>query len=207
MRCSGAWRLACLMAAVALLSALVGCNGLSSKQRLLQTARTAPTVTERGKALAALKGRTEPWMRQDLETVLGQELDPTSRALAAELLGEIGDPASAPELSRSARTDTRWLVRQRALDALAKVEGAGAKDDIQSALRTDPDPEVRREAAILVRKYLTQEDATPLLLAALRDHAAVVRLQAAAMLEELTGLHPAPDADSWQKALAAAQKP
>jgi HEAT repeat protein len=207
MQWSGTWRLVCLAAAVALVGASAGCAGLSSRQHLIQTARTAPVQADRRAALAELKGRTQPWMREDLEAVLAQELDPTSRAAAADLLGEIGDAASAPELRRSALTDTRWLVRQRALDALAKVQGTGAAADIQNALHSDPDPEVRREAAVLARKYLTQADATPLLLAALRDHSTVVRLQAGAMLEELTGLHPAPDAESWQKALAAAQKP
>lgn len=207
MQRSGRCRLACLAAAVALVGVSFGCSGLPPKQQLIRTARTAPAPADRREALVELKGRTEPGMRQDLEAVLSQELDPASRALAADLLGEIGDAASAPELSRSARTDTRWIVRKRALDALARVQGAGAADDIQYALHNDPDPEVRTEAAVLARKCLPRADAVPLLLGALRDHSSVVRLQAAAMMEDMTGLHVAPDAESWQKALAAAQKP
>ena len=206
MRRSGTCILVCL-AALALAGVSLGCSGLASGQQLIRAARTAPVTEDRRQALIELKGRTEPGMRQDLEAVLSQELDPASRALAADLLGEIGDAASAPELSRSARADTRWIVRRRALDALARVQGAAASDDIQFALRNDPDPEVRTEAAVLARKSLPQADSVPILLGALRDHSSVVRLQAAAMLEDMTGLHVAPDAESWQKALAAAKKP
>ena len=207
MRTRVAWRLACGAAAVVLVSAWCGCAGPASRQGLMETARTAPTSAQRYEALVHLKGHVDASMRPDLEIILAQELDPASRALAAELLGEIGDPASAPELSRSVRADTRGVVRQKALDALAAVQGAAAADDIQYALHSDPEPAVRANAAVLARKHLPQADATPLLLAALKDHAAVVRLQASAMLEELTGLKAAPNAESWQSALAAAQKP
>jgi len=208
MRRSIVWRWAVLSVALGLGGVLFGCSVLPrSGESRIKVARTGPTPTERREALAALRGRAEPYMRQDLESVLAQELDPAGRALAADLLGEIGEAASAPELSRSVRLDARWIVRMRAMDALVEVQGAGALDDVHHALLNDPQPEVRAEAVLLARRRLKKADAVPLLLEALRDRASVVRLQASAMLKELTGLSAAPDADSWQEALKAAGNP
>jgi HEAT repeat protein len=204
MRSMALERLVCFAGAVALAGLTLGCGIFpTSTQKLIQTAMTDPSPQERGEALAALKGRTQPGMRQDLEAILARELDPASRALAADLLGEIGDPASVPELRASARTDTRGVVRERALEALGKVLGPDALDDIQYALRNDPEPDVRAGAAALALQCLRPEDARSLLLEALGDRAAVVRLQASAMLAKLTGLNVAPDAESWRKALQA----
>ncbi len=208
MRLSGVFRRACLAAVLVLTVGSLGCGVLpTSPATLLKTARSAPSAPERRQALAELRGRTAPDMRPELEAILATELDPASRALAADLLGEIGDPASGPELSRSVRTDTRWVVRKRALAALGKVLGPGAVNDIQYALRNDPEPEVRMEAVLQAGHRLATMDAQPLLLEALSDRAAVVRLQASAMLAQLTGLSAAPNAESWNAALQAAQKP
>jgi len=208
MRRNTMWWSVVLWTALGLGSVLCGCGGLHGKGgSLIKVARTGRTASDRREALAALKGRAEPYMRQDLEIILAQELDPAGRALAADLLGEIGDAAAAPELSRSVRLDTRWIVRQRALDALATVAGAAAADDIRHAALKDPRPEVRAEAVLLARRHLPRADAVPLLLETLSDRAGVVRLQTSAMLEELTGLRAAPDAESWRRALEAAGNP
>ncbi len=208
MRLSGLWRCACLAAALALAGVGLGCGMIpTAPGTLMEQARSAPSAAERRQALAELKGRVEPGMRVQLETILATELDPASRALAADRLGELGDAASGPELSRSVRSDTRGVVRQKALAALGAVLGAGAADDIKYVLHNDPDPEVRLEAVIQARKCLASVLAVPLLVEALSDRAAAVRLEASAMLSELTGLNAAPNPDAWKAALQAAQKP
>jgi HEAT repeat protein len=207
MRLSG-WRCgACASAALVLACLCFGCAAFRSPKTLMDRARNAPTLSQRRQALTELRGRVDPSMRADLEAVMARELDPASRAIAADLLGEIGDPASAPELRQSARADTSWAVRKRALEALAKVQGAKSADDLRYALANDPDPEVRQEAVLLAAHNLPAAQAQPLLLDALSDRADVVRLQADAMLSRLTGLSAAPNAGSWKAALQAAGKP
>ncbi len=98
-------------------------------------------------------------------------------------------------------------MRKKALAALGTVLGAGAADDIKYALRNDPAPEVRLEAVIQARKCLASVLAVPLLVEALSDRAAAVRLEASAKLSGLTGLSAAPNPEAWKAALKAAQKP
>jgi HEAT repeat protein len=181
----------------------LGCQVFGpSGEQLLTQSRVGLTADARREALAALRGHAKPWMRQDLEAVLEHELDPATRALAAELLGAAGEAAAADALRAALHGDAQPLVRQRALSSLAALLGEGSLDDVRYALTGDADPQVRALAADLAGKRLRREAALPLLLDALQDKSPLVRVKAQQSLEKLTGLSAPPDRQSWEKALS-----
>jgi aminopeptidase N len=75
------------------------------------------------------------------------------RADAAAVLGELPaqDPVSSA-LAESARSDPFWGVRVEALDSLAKIGGAPAREAMVAALE-DSDPRVAATAATLLRIF------------------------------------------------------
>jgi HEAT repeat protein len=180
----------------------VGCSLFGrSPAAHLATALTAPRAEKRREALVALRGRTTPGMREGLETSIAHELDPAARAVAVDLLAEIGDPASADELRVSLKSDTHWVVRERVVVALGQLLGAQVAPDLEYVLGNDQDMQVRSQALQVAFEHMGGEDAIPLLLGALDDPATAVRLRAASLLEALTGLSAPPTADGWRRAL------
>ncbi len=75
------------------------------------------------------------------------------RADAAAVLGDIPAQNSITSaLAGAARSDPFWGVRTEALDSLAKIGGAPARDAMFAALE-DPDPRVAATAATLLRIF------------------------------------------------------
>lgn len=195
-------RIFCLLAALAIAPLGAGCGLVPRSGRaLLRKARTAPDPEQRRRALLELRGRLQPQMREDLEAVLANELDPATRAVAADHLGELGDPAAATELRRSVRADSYWVVRKRALGALAEVLGSEVRVDLEYALENEPNARVRARAVVLAPQYLPEREAVEMLTRALEDSTPVVRLRAANRLAALTGMSAPPQAESWREML------
>lgn len=184
-----------------------GCGLLSSPDdELVAAMRLGKTPEVRRQALLKLRDRARPAMREDLEIVLSRELDPSIRALAAQVLGELGDADAVAALRDSLRGDPSWVVRERALAALARLLGSEVGEDLEYVLEREPRPAVAVKALELAREHLAEKEPDrllKLLMAALGDASPAVRLRADALLKELTGLSAAPDPVSWRKALDA----
>jgi HEAT repeat protein len=145
-------------------------------------------------------------MRQKLEEILNRERDAACAALAAELLGEVGNPDSVAQLRRSARGDPYWIVRQRALESLGRLLGSAVAEDIEAALANDAEPQVRAAAVSVAYEQLAgheEQELIEILDKALADEAVEVRLRASRLLSDLTGLTAEPDRESWRAARAA----
>jgi len=191
--------------AAVLTAVLVVALGCASSDRLLKVARTAPVPQERRDAMLHLRGRVRPDMREGVEAVLLTDGDPATRALAAQALGDLADPAAAPALRRSLDGETYALVRQRALEALVRLPNVPVAADLREVLAADRSDEVRAAAVRLSASALDVSAATPLLLAALEDSSALVRIEAQRSLRKLTGLDAPPDRARWEEALKAQQ--
>lgn len=88
--------------------------------------------------------------------------DASERALAAWLLGIVGDSTAIPYLKAASR-DPAPLVRRRALQAVGNLGSQKGKDICASSTRTDRDPTVRELAeSCLSRLALLQEGKLPL---------------------------------------------
>jgi HEAT repeat protein len=172
-----------------------------SEDRLLAVAQSGATSAHRRDALLQLRGRLDSRMRQDLEAVLARDVDPANRAVAAQMLAELGDPAAAAALKTSLRRDVSALVRRRSLAALAGLLGPQAAEDLRHAVADDPAPEVRALAAELAPEQLSREEAVAFLLDALNDSSTLVKVKAQGALHELTDVSAPPDRQSWNKAL------
>lgn len=70
------------------------------------------------------------------------------RARAAQLLGQMRDPAATPAL-REALGDTEWPVRLQALVSISLLDAADSRDAVQSRLR-DEEATIRQLAAQLL---------------------------------------------------------
>jgi hypothetical protein len=93
------------------------------------------------------------------------------------------------------------LVRERALAALAATLGGKVGEDLRYALASDADAQVRAAAASLSAGRLGKEAEVDLLLDALDDESPLVRVRAARLLKEITGVGAPPERKSWEKAL------
>jgi len=186
---------------------LCGCGIFGPSDRaLVRRMRFDDSTEARRKALLKLRGRVKPRMRLDLEWVLAYELDPSTRALAAQVLGELGDARSVQPLRESVRRDVSWVVRQRALHAMGQLLGPRVGEDLEYVLGNELRPEVRIEALEVARERLAGEAPDrlqELLLTGLADPSAAVRLKAHAILAEWTGRSADPNPRSWREALQA----
>jgi len=119
------------------------------------------------------------------------------RAAAADLLGQLGRPEAVPQLRAAAQADAQWLVRVQALAALVAILDEAAGDDLRHTLQHDPDPQVRVKAVQLAGSRSRSADLTELLLEALKDRDAAVRVEACLCLQRLTGKSHPPDFLTW----------
>ena len=179
--------------ALALLS-LGGCAlfGPGWEQRKINALQSADS-SERLDALKDVKDCATPAMRPILEKLLGTDVEPTARALAAEAIGGLGMKDSEETLRLAARRDTSWLVRERALGALVRILGAGAAADLDFAVTNDPYPTIRLKAIEMAVTTLDPKARGALLLKGLKDPSKAVQLTAHKYLKELLGLDIPPD--------------
>ena len=90
----------------------------------------------------------------DLRTALKDE-NPLVRSLAARALGIRGDKDSADALAELARSDSQYMVRIRAVEALALLK---LKPETIEAARTDKHLAVQWSANIAARQSASQSD-------------------------------------------------
>ena len=191
----------------ALLAALLlsGCGlfGPSWEQRKVAQLQS-PRAEKRIDALFDVRHRATPAMRGALEQVLSTDVNLTARALAAEALGNLGMRSSVEQLRLSARRDTSWVVRRRALRALARVLGNDAPPDLAYTLERDPYGGVRVAAVDLAAQLGSEGSRNELLLKALQDQDNAVRINAYMHLKRLTGLDIPPGShEKWRREIAA----
>lgn len=139
-----------------------------------------------------------PAMFPTLAGMLKREPDPTVRAMAAQAIGELQWPEAVDELRDAVRKDPHWIVRQRALAALGKIIDGEMRDDLEYVLRNEPDQRVRVEAVRLAAEWLPPDAASEMLLSALQDDAAAVRLRAASELQKMTDQALPPRYEPWE---------
>jgi len=200
----GLVRMAAAWSFLGLLLLSAGCGVFGpSEAKLVRVARNAPEAHRRREALARLRGRQRSWMRADLEGVLRSEVDPAGRAIAAEMLGELGaDAGTVAELRETARRDVQWVVREAAIVALGRILGAEVAEDLAYALANDAEPQVRAAALEVADDHLAgsaRDRLIELLDLALLDDSTLVRLRASRLLSHVTGLSAPPDAESWRR--------
>lgn len=158
---------------------------------------------KRIEALSAIEGRVTPAMLDPLVGILRSDMNPMVRALAADRLGTLGAEEALEELRESAERDKSWVVKRRALRALADILGEGVERDLQGTLNDESNETVRAEAVKLAAEQLSGDSRNELLLQALRDESRSVRVLAQVRLREITGKDYAPEEYSrWEEALS-----
>lgn len=193
---------------IALMSLLVfalisGCGilGPNREQRVIQGLRSRDEAGQL-KVLRGLQKNVTPAMREPLEEVLQSGINPTARAMAADKLGMLGSEQSVPVLRLSARRDSSWTVRRRALRSLGNILEDDMTEDLQHVLKRDSQSVVRVEAVDLASQCLDGRDLKDTLLLALKDESLTVRIVAQQKLKQLTGEEfPPGDYKRWEKAL------
>jgi HEAT repeat protein len=196
--------IAVLCVAAAAISSGCGLWG-PSRTEALHTAVRSGSGQHLRTALRKARQEPTPGMEADLLQVLRADVDPVSRALAAEALGELGSTQAVQGLRRAARNDASWLVRSRALQGLVNALGRKAAGDLQHALQNDPASTVRAEAVKMAARALPGQNGRALLLEALKDQASDVRLQAQVELKRRTGLDAPPRYEAWKAELQKAE--
>ncbi len=116
-----------------------------------------------------------------LMKVVVSDPDPMVREAAAEALGHIGAPESAPALAK-ALADPDAMVRRRAASALIIVPPDPVKDELIMVARKDPSPEVRRFAVEAMAGLQEQQEAGLAVANCLRDANPDVRRYACEVL-------------------------
>ena len=192
-----AWILAAVGAAALLMGGCGMLGGRTHEERILAALRSEDRADGR-KTLLDLEGQATPAVREAVERILATDMEPRTRAIAADALGRSGMQECAAELRQSAREDSHWIVRVRALRALVQILGSRAAEDLEFSLKNDPDPTVRVEAVKLAAPVLPEREAARLIVEGLKDRAQEVKLAAWLELENLTGQEISPnDYDRW----------
>jgi len=199
-RCACIW----LIAAAALFLPACGAHDRASREQgVLRALRTGSPARRRAALLRLDQELQAEAVQKAVQHVLSSDVDPAARALAAGALGRSRRRVFVEELRLSARTDTSWVVRERALRALTAILGEEAAQDIESALRDDPHPTVRVSATVLAASTLAPPRAARLILEGLRDPSTVVRLSARRWLVAIVGPLDIPpgDYERWKEAI------
>ena len=189
-----------LVLVVCLCALLSGCRAWEDRAR---TGLRSTDSLERRQTLEKMKSDAPLALREDVEQVLGTDVEPANRALAADVLGVIGMRESLNQLRLYAVSDSSWLVRVRALTALTRIQGWRSSGDLQVALEKDPDATVRVEAVNLAAERLQSKSAAELIVRGLKDRDSAVRVAAYQKLVRLTGKNiPLADYEKWLKAVS-----
>ena len=192
------------LAAALLVLAAAGCaspRGLRWERRVLSSLQSPDTVAVR-RALIELRRPATPAIVQGVVLALETQPDPCARALAAAALGRLSDARAATVLHRAALQDADWVVRRRALRALAAVDVSEAGRAVPAVIAKDPVSAVRVEAINVAARVLAPDRAARIIVAGLDDQANEVVVTAHAALTRLTGKQIAPtDREAWRKAL------
>ncbi len=187
-----------------LLLSFHGCRSLRWGRSIDEIHHQLETGSARGKikVLEDIKDDPAAGLRIALESVLAADRNHMVRALAAEALGNLGDPESVERIRFALRRDIQPIVRKYSLIALAKIRDEAVKEDVVRTVQIDDAPLVKITALDLAVAILDYKQKIQILQSAIDDEAEIVRLVAYNHLIELTGLDIPPDAPSlWQKEL------
>lgn len=184
---------------------MAGCQQVGRGRRVekMQHRLESGAAAERIEVLKRIRRNPPANLRPALEYILAEDSrHHVARSLAAEALGNLGDPNSTERLRRALERDIDRLVRKKALIALVDIHGEAAEEDLSYAVKKDPAPLVRITALDLAVLNLEQRESLGLLKEAVDDQAEVVRLAAYDHLRDLTDLDLPPDARTrWREEL------
>lgn len=126
-------------------------------------------------AKTRLAGSKDPRVVRALIGILGdpREKDDT-RADAAEILGNIGNPLPVEALISALAQDSSWIARKRAADALQKIDPRRARHVFAARLR-EGEGDVTVLSHLAAHFIRAGDEGRPVLLAALKDPRHVVR--------------------------------
>ena len=187
-----------------------------SPEQLVEQMLKSPDADLRRQAVEKLsgkgRGRREPY----LTYYAAMTGDPaaTVRSAALRALGRSGNVKYVKVVAASLK-DPDAIVRWDAAVALDRLvdlaAGAGKAGDLavkilSEAATTDDSVDVRAAAAGALRHYQRRQTLATLLVC-LQDPAYGVRFRASEALRELTGENAGPEADEWQRVLAAKADP
>ncbi len=141
---------------------------------------------DRLRAVQRLANKPDAAATKDLALLLSEDEDPMIRRIAAIALGKIGGARAEAALT-GALEDEDSLVRGRAIQALARKWGHKAVGSLGKTLMKDPDPTVRRQAALSLGR-MSGEEALEALQAAQGDADYAVRRAVAFALARLGDL-------------------
>ncbi len=141
---------------------------------------------DRLRAVRRLANKPDAAATKYFALLLSEDEDPLIRRIAAMALGKIGG-AQAEATLTAALEDEDALVRGRAIQALARKWGHKAVGPLGKTLMEDPDPTVRRQAALSLGR-MSGEEALEALYAAQGDPDYAVRRAVAFALTRLEKL-------------------
>ena len=150
----------------------------------LKAAHTNPSETYAGYALAAIGGPPVPAL---IDTLGAEQW--WLRASAADILGDIGQPAgdAVPALRKALLDKSNW-VRRNATEALGTIGSAAQADfpALVEVLKHDEQAHIRYNAALALAKIgHSARDAAPALQAAQQDDDLYVRGNSAIALKRI----------------------
>lgn len=196
-RCARTWL---VVGSAFLLMSGCGMLGARSREERILAGLGSADQAEKRDTLLGLEGDVTRPVRDAVERILATDVDPATRAFAADALGRLGRWASTLELRRSAREDSDGRVRARALRAMIEILGGIAAEDLEYSLKNDPDAGVRLAAIQLAAKALEGKPAALLMVEGLRDEAPEVKLGAYLALRDITRRDiPPSDHDRWRE--------
>lgn len=167
----------------AVLEALVT-EAEAAGEAYLNAAHTNPSETYAGYALAAIGGPAVPAL---IDTLGAEQW--WLRASAADILGDIGQPAgdAVPALRKALADESKW-VRRNATEALGTIGSAAqaAVPALVEVLKHDEQAHIRHNAALALAKIgHSARDAAPALQAAQQDDDLYVRGNSAIALRRI----------------------
>lgn len=142
---------------------------------------TAPEPSARLQALNVPVQPGDETIAATLAQVLEQDADAKVRAKAVRMLGQVQGPQAVDELAQALEDPDR-TVRLHAIQVYAGVQSPEpAAQDLSAVLAQDPDPFVRRQAAVTLGR-LRSEEARRALVTATSDPNPMVQQAATAAL-------------------------
>jgi len=190
-----------ILATAPLLFVMLGCSGLTPREKYVLKATGEPEPRDRIAAVNSLSEIEAPGVREQIESVLKNDQNPAVRAVAAGRLSDIGERRSFGALLQALKSDEDPVVRVSAIKALKKLgilsTDIGCESFIES-LKEDPSPAVRAQCAGLLGSANCPE-AVPPLVTALGDYDSAVKIAAHRSLVRITGRKGLPPVrESWE---------
>ncbi len=130
--------------------------------RKTEVSRGTPVVSltddreDRLRAVRRLANKPDAAATKYFALLLSEDEDPLIRRIAAIALGKIGGARAEAALTAALEDEDAW-VRGRAIQALARKRGHKAVETLAKALMEDPEPTIRRQAALSLGRIFSEE--------------------------------------------------